>query len=314
MDRQAEGIPWSSRPQIDLQRGTPLGHVNRFRGRLDFPFRRIHGPKSNSSSLFGQARLRTRSTGLCEIESCSWQIPEGICTISMFARHGTTTSGTARFVNPCENAFCVDLDRIRAERDDASEQLLAGKQFAELTPKQHPPCKAESGAFMNSREWIREFNHPYQSSKKTQATHGQLKPTKIKVEPYSTFAVPFLWMLREQQEEIDNSLPQPLPPDDEPPFASAWVFSKTRQEALCELFFDRLTPGKSLAFFYTNRAILWARQSQGWSLAWARLTRSRAYSVTNRRPLRRTPCGSEVPAFRPARRPPGISCPLPRLS
>jgi len=154
--------------------------------------------------------------------------------------------------NPCENSFCVDLDRIRAERDDTAEQPLASKHFAELTSKQHPPCKAESGAFMNSREWIREFNHPYQALNKTQATHGQLKPTRIKVEPYSTFAVPFLWMLREQQGQIDNSLPQPLPSDEEPPFHSAWVFSKTRQEALCELFFGRLTPGKSLVFFYTK--------------------------------------------------------------
>ena len=229
------------------------------------------------------------------------------------AWHDNKWDGTV-CCNPCENAFCVDLDRIRAERDDASEQLLAGKQFAELTPKQHPPCKAESGAFMNSREWIREFNHPYQSSKKTQATHGQLKPTKIKVEPYSTFAVPFLWMLREQQEEIDNSLPQPLPPDDEPPFASAWVFSKTRQEALCELFFDRLTPGKSLAFFYT-------KSGHPLGEAISRLV----VGVGTLIDLGLTPLriedhfdvplvGSEVPAFRPARRPPGISCPLPRLS
>ena len=154
--------------------------------------------------------------------------------------------------NPCENSFCVDLDRIREERDDASEQKLAGKHFADLMPIQQPPCKAESGAFMNSREWIREFNHPYQSIKKTQATHGQLKPTTAKVEPYSTFAVPFLWMLREQQEKIDSSLAQQLPLDEEPPFSSPWVFSKARQEALCELFFGRLKPAKSLVFFYTK--------------------------------------------------------------
>jgi len=154
--------------------------------------------------------------------------------------------------NPCENSFCVDLDRIRLERDDASEQKLAGKHFADLMPIHQPACKAESGAFMNSREWIREFNHPYQSIKKTQATHGQLKATTAKVEPYSTFAVPFLWMLREQQEKIDGSLAQHLPMDEEPPFSSPWVFSKARQEALCELFFGRLKPAKSLVFFYTK--------------------------------------------------------------
>ena len=61
-------------------------------------------------------------------------------------------------------------------------------------------------------------------------------------EKYSTFAVLLLWMLREQQENIDNSLPQPLPPDEGSPFNSRWVFSKARQEALCDLFFGKLTP------------------------------------------------------------------------
>jgi hypothetical protein len=56
--------------------------------------------------------------------------------------------------NPSGNAFCVDLDRIRAERDDVVEDRLTGKWFAELKPQQMPPCKAESGAFMNSREWV----------------------------------------------------------------------------------------------------------------------------------------------------------------
>jgi len=153
---------------------------------------------------------------------------------------------------PCENSFCVELDRIRAERDDTAEQLIAGKHFAELSSKQLPPCKAESGAFMNSREWTREFNHPYQSLKSTQATHGQLRPTRVKSEPYTTFAVPFLWMLREQQQRIDELLPGPLPPDEDPPVKSAWVFSRARQEALCELFFGRLIAGSSLVFFYTK--------------------------------------------------------------
>ena len=32
--------------------------------------------------------------------------------------------------NPCENSFCVDLDRIRAEREDADEQRVAGRMWA----------------------------------------------------------------------------------------------------------------------------------------------------------------------------------------
>jgi len=63
--------------------------------------------------------------------------------------------------------------------------------------------------------------------------------------------VPFWWMLRKNQKAIDESYPKPLPPDEEPPFATAWVFGRARQEKLLELFFDRrLEEGKSLAIFY----------------------------------------------------------------
>ena len=47
--------------------------------------------------------------------------------------------------NPSGNAFCVDLDRIRAERNDGLEDRLARKWFADLTPDQLPPCTAETG-------------------------------------------------------------------------------------------------------------------------------------------------------------------------
>jgi ATP-dependent exoDNAse (exonuclease V) alpha subunit len=153
---------------------------------------------------------------------------------------------------PSRNAFCVDLDRIREERNDEAEDRAAGKALADLAPAELPACKVEGGAFMNEREWWRAFNHPYQDIKKAADTHGHLQPTRIRVPPFSTFAVPFLWMLRETQDEIDESLPEPLPPDEDSPFKSSWVFSRDRQEALCELFFGRLTSGSSLVFFYTK--------------------------------------------------------------
>ena len=154
--------------------------------------------------------------------------------------------------NPSGNAFCVDLDRIRAERNDGLEDRLARKWFADLTPDQLPPCTAEAGAFMNSREWVREFVHPYQGIPKARATHGNLKPTRIKVPVYSAFAVPFNWMLRDSQEQLDESLAENLPPDEASPFDSAWVFSRHRQEVICNTFFGRLTPRQSLVFFYTK--------------------------------------------------------------
>ena len=151
---------------------------------------------------------------------------------------------------PSCNSFCTALDRIRMERDDAEEERLAGKQWSTLAPDKLPACKAESGAFMNEEEWSRCFVHPYANIKKAEDTHGHLKPTLVKIPSYSTFVVPFAWMLKSEQEAIDERLPTPLPLDEEAPFNSPWVFGRERQEAILKLFTSRLKPERSLVFFY----------------------------------------------------------------
>lgn len=153
---------------------------------------------------------------------------------------------------PSHNPFCVALDRIRAEKDDEAENQLAGKHWQDLEPSQLPPCTAESGGFMNSREWTRRFEHPYANRSKTKETHGHLKPTYVKVPPYSTFGVPFWWMLKGNQDAIQDRMTEQLPPDEEAPFPTPWVFGKARQEAIVEHFFGQLAPEKSLVFFYTK--------------------------------------------------------------
>lgn len=152
--------------------------------------------------------------------------------------------------SPSENSYCIALDRIRAERKEKQEE--PGKPWSEIPPKLLPPCKAESGGFMNKSEWVMEFIHPYKEGNKTVETHGHLKPKTLKIPPFSTFAVPFSWMLRENQKKIDASLPTQLPLDQKPPFKTPWVFGHARQEALLDLIFNKLTPQKSLVFFYTK--------------------------------------------------------------
>lgn len=154
--------------------------------------------------------------------------------------------------DPVRNSYCLDLDRIRRDRRDEVELKFKGKLFADIAPDDLPPCKAEAGAFMNATQWVRSVEHPYANNAKTSATHGHLLKTNIPVPPYTTFAVPFYWMLRNNQESIQNQQPIPLPPDEPPPFPSPWVFSKERQRALCDLFFGRLIPKESLVFFYTK--------------------------------------------------------------
>lgn len=165
------------------------------------------------------------------------------------AWHDSGWNGTVCRQPTC-NSFCVALDRIREERIDEREEAIAGKLWNLLSPEELPPCKAESGAFMNSEEWTRRFVHPYVGLKKANETHGHLKPTSVKVPPYATFVVPFAWMLRSEQDGIDNRVPTSLPPDETPPFGSSWVFGRARQEALLKLFAGRLTPERSLVFFY----------------------------------------------------------------
>jgi hypothetical protein len=139
------------------------------------------------------------------------------------AWHDSRWNGTVCRQPSC-NSFCAALDRIREERDDAREDALAGKGWGTLTPADLPACKAESGAFMNDEEWSRSFVHPYADIKKASNTHGHLKPTSVKIPAYSTFAVPFGWMLKSEQKAIDDRLPISLPDDENAPFNSPWVF------------------------------------------------------------------------------------------
>ena len=126
------------------------------------------------------------------------------------------------------------------------------RSFENLSPEELPPCKAESGFFMSPRPWIREFDHPYRQNRKCIETHGKLKKRLLPVPPYSAIAVPFNWMRRRKQKDIEQALPSPLPVDVQPPFFSPWVFGKERQKALLNLVFDRITEEKSLVFFYTK--------------------------------------------------------------
>lgn len=152
---------------------------------------------------------------------------------------------------PGLNAFCAALPRIR-ENKTLEEDKLAGKPFPNLSPDELPPCKAESGFFMSPRPWVREFDHPYRKNKNCVDTHGNMKKRLLTVPAYSAIAVPFNWMRRRCQKDIESRVPRPLPLDTAPPFPSTWVFGRPRQEALVDLVFGQLTDEKSLVIFYTK--------------------------------------------------------------
>lgn len=153
--------------------------------------------------------------------------------------------------HPSQNAFCLNLPRVYAEKDDKAEDLLAGQHWSDLKNHQLPPCKAEGGSFMSSRKYFREFNHPYNKPNRKDIPHLALKPTTIEIPSYSSFAVPFWWMLRGNQKEIRDWYPD-IPQDDNPPFPSAWVYSNKTQEALLKRFFEPIKENHSLVIFYAK--------------------------------------------------------------
>lgn len=148
---------------------------------------------------------------------------------------------------PEENSYCLQLPRIYEEKDE--DACLACKTWREQGPEGLPPCKAESGGFMAETSYKRTFKHPYSNNKNL--PHNNLFPTTVNVPEFSTFAVPFGWMLRKEQKRI-NSEYLGLPKDEKPPFATAWVFGRERQKAILETFFNPIEAKKSLVIFYTK--------------------------------------------------------------
>lgn len=155
--------------------------------------------------------------------------------------------------HPSNNAFCIHLPRIYGEKDEAAEDAIKGQSWNKLNVNQLPPCKAEGGAFMSETKYAREFNHPYNQPNRKNIPHLALKPTKIEVPPFSTFAVPFWWMLRGNQSEIRDWYPD-IPRDENPPFPSSWIYSRQTQEALLKTFFEPIKEEQSLSVFYIKGA------------------------------------------------------------
>ncbi|WP_124978788.1 AAA family ATPase [Nonlabens xiamenensis] len=154
---------------------------------------------------------------------------------------------------PGKNAFCLNLPRIYAEKNEAEESKISGESWSNLSPDSLPPCKAEGGAFMAERAYKRRFKHPYSGKKKNKIPHQVLEPTIIDVPPYSTFAVPFWWMLLKNQRDLQKSYPE-IPNGERPPFHSAWVYDRNTQNVLLDTFFKPIKAKKSIAIFYVKGA------------------------------------------------------------
>lgn len=164
------------------------------------------------------------------------------------AWHDNQWNGTTCH-NPLKNTFCLDLPRIYEEKNEKEE--IPDQPWWDENIKL-PPCKAESGAFMNAKPYVRKFRHIYRDLVK--ANHSHLDEAIVTIPPYSTFAVPFRWALMKNQQEIDAEYPG-LARYERAPFPSAWVYNSERQKDILHTFFNFLSDkegSNSLVFFYTK--------------------------------------------------------------
>ncbi|TBX68343.1 hypothetical protein EZL74_08510 [Flavobacterium silvisoli] len=155
--------------------------------------------------------------------------------------------------HPAQNTYCKHLPRILAEKNDVLEEQNAGKAWNEIQGTFLPPCKAEGGAFMNTSGYKRLFIHPYSHNSGKDIPHAALKPTTIDVPPFSSFAVPFKWMLKNNQKELRNLYPD-IPFDENSPFPSSWLYTSKAQNAVLHTFFDPIKENQSLAVYYVKGA------------------------------------------------------------
>ncbi len=155
--------------------------------------------------------------------------------------------------HPGKNTYCIHLPRINDNKNETFEEEHSGISWDSLQNDRLPPCQSEGGAFMNKNAYRRLFNHPYNQPNRKNIPHLALKPTEITIPPFTTFAVPFWWMLRSNQKDILSNYPG-IQKDANPPFDSAWVYSNTTQEGLLNTFFDPIKEETSLAIFYLKGA------------------------------------------------------------
>lgn len=148
---------------------------------------------------------------------------------------------------PLQNTYCNQLPKIAQSKDVSKETAMKGKDWSEIPPDHLPPCKAESGTFMNRKAYKRMSTHVYASH--NNLPHKVLLPTENEVPPYSFWATPFRYMLRENQENLDKKYPN-MPPDEDAPFYTDWVFGEKRQRAILKEFRKEIVPEVSDVVFY----------------------------------------------------------------
>ncbi|WP_066425072.1 ATP-dependent RecD-like DNA helicase [Anabaena sp. 4-3] len=155
---------------------------------------------------------------------------------------------------PQLNNACLKLKNIAQNRNDDAETAVAGQSIQDLQPNQLPCCVAERGTFMADFEYTRTVVHPY--AKTSPDTHGHFEPTPIRHSPYSALAIPFQWMLSQdndlEHKKKEYHLNINLEWEPKLNFTTDWVQDYRNQLPLLDCFFRHIRPEESLCFFYAK--------------------------------------------------------------
>ena len=154
---------------------------------------------------------------------------------------------------PRLNGSCLKLKQIAENRNDDTEESVAGQSIKDFPQEKLPPCIAERAGFMAPFEYVREADHPYNHGPET--PYGHFKRTPLRYPPYSAAVVPFAWMLRDDMEALGEEHALDVQAEREPDlgFKTQWVQNHLNQTALLDCFADHLKPEYSLCFFYAKQ-------------------------------------------------------------
>lgn len=159
--------------------------------------------------------------------------------------------------NPKSNGACLILKNCALNRNDESEQNLAGQLLKDLDEKDYPVCIGERATFMSPFNIYKTLSHPYASS--SPSTHGHLLPTRINFPSYAAAAVPYNWMLKQNAKDKTEFFDLNFDDAREPHLDWAsnggdnWVQEYNNQKALLNCFFEHLQEEISLVFFYAKQ-------------------------------------------------------------
>lgn len=143
---------------------------------------------------------------------------------------------------PYGNSSCIAHEHIRSSREDETEHDGRNCHLSSLKGWL-PPCSRDTGAYAD-----RGFRITHQDP----LDFRNLPPSQEDIPAYSSCPSPYRWMREENFQNICNQEDLRIR-GPEKPREAGWVFEPDRQRDLLRNFWGKLTPGRSLVFYYCNQ-------------------------------------------------------------